>query len=1205
MVEKSYSQLITENIALQARITELELALSSREENRSRIKGLLPLAELFDHIFQAVILVNAQNQISSFDKGAEALFGYHAAEVVGHSIKILMPPLMAAIYEQHFQQFLESPQNILIFNPPSVTVTGIHKDGHFFTCELVMAKTSTHIYKPSLAIFIRKTGDRNNLEEALAEHAAELKEAQSISRVGSWSWEVNSNISHWSEEFFHIVGLDPNTPAPTVEEQQKIFTPKSWSKIMQAINLAITTGHAYEIEVEFIRKDGINCWMIARGKAVRDINGKVVRLIGTCQDITDRKRAAEKFQDLSQRLLLATRAAKVGIWELDINTGQMVWDDILYKLYKQDMNTFIPTFDNWLSCIYPEDIPIITQKMRNTLSAEKEISAEFRIVWPDNTIRYVKVFCIIQRNIDELVIRAIGTTWDITEQVLLSQSRQKQHDLLQGVLNSTLNGVIALSAVRDQEGNIIDLEYILANSAIEKLLGIELPSVAQSKLLQILPGVKSTGLFDQFIKVIEENNVLNTEYRYQFKNIDRWLNIMAFKFQDGLVVTCADINDRKLFEEDLQKAKQAAEIATEAKADFLANMSHEIRTPMNSIIGLTRLLLETHLSTEQRDFVETIRMSGDALLTIINDILDFSKMESGKLELEKHPFDVRSCIEDSLELLSTKANEKNLHLAYQVAHDVPAIIINDITRLRQILVNLISNSVKFTPQGEIFVSLSVDHKQDQNYQLHFAIQDTGIGIPANRIERLFKSFSQVDNSITRHYGGTGLGLAICKRLADLLGGQIWVESEIGRGSIFHFTITTETEKDIPEYLSLSHPKLKNKLILIISDVEIHQQLLFTEADYWEMLITTITYAELSAIPDKRYDFVLAHTSFNSKIETILPPVIAKCKELSSPLIVFAFPEQRAEVTQLSEEIIFLNKPIHYAQLYDTLISLTDPTVAKSPSNRLHQTQHLSTKPLSSIHILLAEDNLVNQKVALLMLNRIGYRADIAANGLEVLQALDRQPYDIVLMDVQMPEMDGLAATREIRNRLTKDRSPIIIAMTAEAMKGDREKCLAAGMDDYITKPINLDNLRDTLLRYSADNRIIIPQKEEEAAPATNIDDQLPTIDDSVIDRLRLLQDDDDADFVAQLIILFVNELPNKINAMKNAISNNEAKRLEHAAHSLKSSSGNIGALRLSKLCAQLEEIGHSACLDEAPKLINIVYEEASIVTVLLNRKITS
>jgi signal transduction histidine kinase/response regulator RpfG family c-di-GMP phosphodiesterase len=535
-------------------------------------------------------------------------------------------------------------------------------------------------------------------------------------------------------------------------------------------------------------------------------------------------------------------------------------------------------------------------------------------------------------------------------------------------------------------------------------------------------------------------------------------------------------------ESQLLTAREIAEEASRAKSQFLANMSHEIRTPLNGIIGMTNLLSDTPLTYVQRDYVDTIRTSGEVLLALVNDILDFSKIEAGKLDLESQPIDLRQCIEESLDLLAPAAAQKQINLAYLIANDTPEIVVSDVTRLRQILGNLLSNAVKFTPNGgEVVVSVSayplsaeenspseksIDYTE---YELHFAVKDTGIGIPPERVNTIFQSFSQVDASITRKYGGTGLGLVISQRLSQMMGGQIWVESEVGTGSTFHVTIVTQASySEHYAHLTRKHPHLLNKRLLISSPNKTNCMLLKQQTKRWGMksqIATTLLEVFGALRQNPQWDVIIVEMSSPENKDLILLEKMTKFQKKRLPLILLV-PIYHIQQNQ-PNIVACLSKPIKPIKLYEVLTELFTPpahTTPLPPTATTHSLPKTDSKS-NPLRILLAEDNLVNQKVALLLLKKLGHEVvDVVSNGLEVLMALQRHSYDIIFMDIQMPEMDGLTATRQIIKEWSGKPRPWIIAMTANAMQGDREICLAAGMDDYLSKPIREEELAQALLQ---------------------------------------------------------------------------------------------------------------------------------------------
>lgn len=915
------------------------------------------------------------------------------------------------------------------------------------------------------------------------------------------------------------------------------------------------------------------------------------RIVAIIRDITERKTAQEKLQ--RERMLLRT---------LIDNLPQVIYakDAEARKTVVNRADMEIMGFDREEDALGKTDFELFPREYAEKYYADdmtviKEgkpiINREELVIEASGKKRWILTTKIPLKDSQGNVVGLVGVGHDFTERKEAEELLKRERILLRTVIDHLPNTVY----VKDRQGR-----KTLANAAELKMMGCKTEEEAIGKTdFDIYPREIAEKFWADDLSVLNGKAVLNREeVIIDPQGNKKWWLTSKLPLKDekgeiiGLVGIGQDITERKQFEEELQKAKEIAEDASRAKSEFLANMSHEIRTPMNGIIGMSGLLLETELTPEQRDYAETIRNSGEALLTILNDILDFSKVEAGKLELEELDFSLHSVIEDTADLMAFKAQEKGLEFICFIEPDVPQWLRGDPGRLRQIIINLLGNAIKFTPKGEVSITVSLLERNDEKATLLFEVSDTGIGIPEERLENLFTPFNQLDSSTTRRYGGTGLGLSISKRLTEMMEGKIGVRSTPGKGSTFWFTAKFILVKEAPVNGLPALDALKERRILIVDDNSTNRKLLkvllqswgcsYDEASNGEIAISKLRSAFREGKP---FDVALLDMNMPEMSGEELGKKIKDDKELGSTiLIMLTSVSLRGDVARLRQIGFsgYLTKPIRQIHLLQTLANLFSPSdTSKSRKKEIFIEDQTQSSKKRGFRILVAEDNITNQKVALKMLEKLGYHADAVANGFEALKALSEIPYDLVLMDCQMPEMDGYEATKLIRDvsSFVLNHKIPIIAMTAHAMEGDREKCLNIGMNDYIAKPVTMRDLEKTLQRWLGDKK----QTEQETIPEKQVEDK---IDPEFFDPNFLVQQlGGDKDTAAVILKGFLADVQSQIAALESAFSSRNIKEAIRLSHSIKGASGNVGAFALKKAAAEIEAALKAEKLDNIEKSI--------------------
>jgi PAS domain S-box-containing protein len=761
-------------------------------------------------------------------------------------------------------------------------------------------------------------------------------------------------------------------------------------------------------------------------------------------------------------------------------------------------------------------------------------------------------------------------------------------------LNSLIDHNPVSTVVLDSAGAVQ-----MCNPAFESLLRCRQSDILGKRLQDFATNAGMRGEVQRILRTIDRGetfHAITSRVRSDGSVVDVEMfsvPIIDEGVMTNVLVLYQDVTERKQVEAALVSAKEAAEANSRAKSEFLANMSHEIRTPMNGIMGMTELVLDTELDAEQRNYLNLAKVSADSLLSLINDVLDYSKIEAGKLEIDAIDFNLGESLGDTMKTLSLRAHQKGLELAFEIEPSVPDALVGDPGRLREIIVNLVGNGVKFTEEGEVVVHVRTESRTQDQIELHFTVADTGIGIPVNKQSSIFIAFNQADGSMTRKYGGTGLGLSISARLVSLMGGRIWVESEPGRGSRFHFTVQFGLQQaPVRTIVPRDRESLGDMRVLVVDDNATNRQILLKMLQHWHMQPTLaesgakaiVILGEAKGL-GRIFPLILLDAQMPEMDGFAVAEAIKRNPDWrSATVMMLSSAGLRGDAMRCRELGVaaYLTKPVRQSELLEAILTALGTRMTGSSSDSLI-TRHSLRENRDHLRILLAEDNAVNQLLALRLLEKQGHIVTTAANGRKALAALEDQPYDVILMDVQMPEMDGWEAPRAIREKeKATGRHIPIVAVTAHAMKGDEDRCLTAGMDYYLTKPLRTQDLLGILEKIV--NQKAKPDPAIGLSPYRSSRDAVDLA--GVLERL-----DGDRALFDELTLAFREECPRTVDGMRRAIVSHDAKSLEHFAHNLKGSSASLGALAVSEAAAEIERLARSENLDSTRDQFTVLQNE--------------
>lgn len=1109
----------------------------------------------------------------------ETITGYPASEAIGRNCRFLRGPGTDPLVTNQLRRAITQGEDAC------VTLLNYRKDGTPFYNRLRISPVRdaeggvTHFIGIQEDIS-KQVEWEHQLEKALALQRAILN-STSFTII---STEVDGTIRTFNDAAEHLLGYEfrdvigkRSVLAVHVQEEiaarARALSAETGEKIapgLEPLFRLARQGKVEDREWQYQDRSGQRIPMLLSTSALRNRQGELVGFLQVGLDMRERRLAIEEQQKLAA--LVENTSDFVGLATLQ---GEVLFINRAGRRMVGVGDAAPP-----LSLIH-----YLPRRAAHRLRQEVIPQVQRRGRWSGETqIRNITTGARRDMEGSVFVVRSTSTgeplcvaalLRDVTAERASRHALQESEQRFRDVSNAAGEFIWEL----DDHGR-----FTFVTDKVEDMLGVPTDALIGKTLFDLAAPDDVSRAAGTLLNAIQERRQFrNLEHRATHKDGSTvWLRMSGMPiFNDrtgetaGFRGAALDITAQKLTEIELITAKEAAEQATRAKSEFLANMSHEIRTPLNGVIGMTSILLDSGLTSDQRDYAETIRRSGESLLSILNDILDLSKIDSGRLSIDPHEFDLVSCVEDCVDLLANVAVHKGLTLECQINPATPVIVIGDSTRLRQLLTNLISNAVKFTASGSVCLSVAHADLGGGAVEMQFDVRDTGIGIPPDRLNRLFQPFMQVDASTTRHYGGTGLGLAISRRLAELMGGRIWVDTVEGQGSVFHFTVRLEVASGSDEQGTVAKSRLRHRRAALAMAAGETRLELATHLRSWGLEVQTLDPGAL--LEGLEPDVLLIDANWAASL-SVLPA--ARVRVAVRDALAPAELLDRLRATGLA----VLPAPVQYSPLYELLVENFSGEPLRLPA-RLEQTRDETMAQRRPLRILLAEDHSVNQRVALLMLSRLGYRADLASTGVEAVEKAEHRDYDVILMDVQMPEMDGHEATREIRRLLPAAQQPWIIALTANALAGDRQKCLDAGMNDYLSKPIQGPDLSAALERSGCriserGTPVAVPATapvEAPPEPALELPWTMP-------DSFQTFLDESDGAIVVELLELFLEGLNSSLEKLDQTIAASDAVALSRVLHGMKGSSAQAGALKLSALVKDWETrlLADPSKIDEAP-----------------------